>query len=133
MPHLPASHVDPKSTHREGDAQLLEWVNSHLPPTCSERATDLGTSFISGKLISRLIEHIQNRNSTSEIGISPDEHFVPVGHEPNLEGLFAMMDKCIDEGVDTVGVSINDVRLGHVDETRKLVESLKTWGEARRV
>jgi hypothetical protein len=42
-----------------------------------------------------------------------------------------MMDRCIDEGVDTVGVSINDVRLGHEGEVLKLLESLKRWAEAK--
>ncbi len=51
--------------------------------------------------------------------------------DANIDGLFMMMDRCIDEGVNTVGVSINDVRLGHGEEIRKLLESLKRWGEAK--
>jgi hypothetical protein len=112
-------------TARLGDTSgLLDWFNARLPFDLPERATSLSTSFADGKLVTRLIETYCHPESSSAIpAVAPGE--------PNLEGLFTMMDKCIDEGVDTVGVSINDVRLGHEEETARLLVSLKGWIEQR--
>ena len=112
-------------------AGLLDWYNARLPFDLPERANSLSTSFTDGKLVTRLIETYCHPESSSAIP-AEESIFTPVAPgEPNLEGLFTMMDKCIDEGVDTVGVSINDVRLGHEDETRRLLVSLKGWIEQR--
>ena len=37
-----------------------------------------------------------------------------------------MMDILIDAGIDTVGISINDVRLGDTEGIARLIESIKT-------
>lgn len=119
------------SSNDTSSRALLEWYNSRLPRDLPERATSLSTSFADGKLVTRLIERYCHPESSSAIP-AEENIFDPVAPgEPNLEGLFTMMDKCIDEGVDTVGVSINDVRLGHEDETTRLLVSLKGWIEAR--
>jgi hypothetical protein len=119
------------ATNDTSSRDLLDWYNSRLPRDLPERATSLSSSFADGKLVTRLIESYCHPESSSAIP-AEENIFDPVAPgEPNLEGLFTMMDKCIDEGVDTVGVSINDVRLGHEDETRRLLVSLKGWIEAR--
>ncbi|KAG7530680.1 hypothetical protein FFLO_04850 [Filobasidium floriforme] len=117
---------------RLGDTSgLLDWFNARLPFDLPERATSLSSSFADGKLVTRLIETYCHPESSSAIP-AEEAIFTPVAPgEPNLEGLFTMMDKCIDEGVDTVGVSINDVRLGHEEETARLLVSLKGWIEQR--
>jgi hypothetical protein len=46
---------------------------------------------------------------------------------PGLSGLFSTMDILIDAGIDTVGVSINDIRLGDQDGLSRLLESVKQW------
>lgn len=112
------------------DGSLLFWYNSHLPPSC-EKAYGIPESFTSGKLVSRIIETYCPAESASGHP-AEDAIFIPQGPgEPNLEGLFTMMDKCIDEGVDTVGVSINDIRQGHAAEIRRLLVSVRDWAEMR--
>lgn len=110
---------------------LIDWLNAKLPLSVQQRAVSLASSFASGEIITRLIEAHCAPDSSSAIP-ADDAIFQPIAPgEANLEGLFTMMDKCIDEGVDTVGTSINDVRLGHEDETKHLLISLKTWIESR--
>ena len=50
---------------------------------------------------------------------------------PGLSGLFSMMDILIDAGIDTAGVSINDVRLGDAAAIARLLESVKGWNDRR--
>ena len=50
---------------------------------------------------------------------------------PGLSGLFAMMDLLIDAGIDTAGVSINDIRQGDKASITRLVESIQVWHGAR--
>lgn len=119
-----------KSASHGDDAVLIQWINEHLPAG-TERATNLTTSFASGLLITRLIETYCHPESSSAIPADGSTFMAIAPGEPNLEGLFTMMDKCIDEGVDTAGVSINDVRLGMEEETRRLLISLRGWVEAR--
>jgi hypothetical protein len=113
------------------DGDLLAWINARLPRHVYNRADSLAASFRDGKIVTRLIETYCNPESPSAVP-ADESIFQPVAlGEPNLEGLFTMMDKCIDEGVDTVGSSINDIRLGHEEETRKLLTSLRGWIENR--
>ena len=46
-----------------------------------------------------------------------------------MSGLFAMMDLLIDAGVDTAGVSLNDIREGDHDSIVRLLESVKGWSD----
>ena len=61
----------------------------------------------------------------------PPEAFLPENGLPGLEGIFAMMDLFIDAGVDTVGVSINDIRQGDREAIRRLIESVQQWHAAK--
>lgn len=133
VPTIPATHLNtPSAAGAAGsssDSDLIAWVNAHLPPTCPERATDISTSFRTGKLVTRVIEHVQGSKLSSER--SSDDVFELQAGEPNIEGLFAMFDKCIDENVDHGGASPNDIRTGNVEQTRKLLENLRQWGQGR--
>lgn len=130
VPAIPANHLNAgHAIAPSDDAALISWVNAHLPPTCVERATDISTSFRTGKLVTRVIEHLQGGKLSSER--SPDNVFELQAGEPNIEGLFAMFDKCIDENVDHGGASPNDIRTGNAEQTRKLLENLRQWGDAR--
>jgi hypothetical protein len=115
---------------QNGTEDLLAWINAHLPPT-TERATSIPDSFISGKLICRIIEHLAGPTSIAGASPAKDSLFEPIGGEPNLEGIFCAFDKCIDENVDINGISINDIRSGDAERVRELLENLRKWGEQR--
>ena len=114
------------------NAALLQWVNANLPPG-AEKATSIPGSFISGKLICRVIEHIVGPDSVTASQTVSDSQFEPVQGEPNLEGIFSAFDKCIDENVDINGISINDMRSGDAERITTLLENLRKWGEQRRL
>lgn len=50
---------------------------------------------------------------------------------PGLSGLFATMDILIDAGIDTVGVSINEIRLGDAAGISRLLGSIRRWTNQR--
>ncbi|OCF38908.1 hypothetical protein I317_07322 [Kwoniella heveanensis CBS 569] len=109
-------------------AELVRWVNSLLP-TAYPRASALPQSFVSGEVIFLLIKHLSGIDPNPPV---PPQAFAPDPNgQPGVEGLLAMMDLVIDAGVDTVDVSINDVRNGDPGQIRKLIISIKTWHEAR--
>lgn len=123
VPTAPTTTAPPP---QQGTDDLLAWINAHLPPA-TERATTIPGSFISGKLICRIIEHLSAPTSDP----AKDALFQPVGGEPNLEGIFCAFDKCIDENVDINGISINDIRSGDAERVKALLENLRKWGEQR--
>lgn len=116
---------------QKGTEDLLAWINANLPPN-TERATSIPASFISGKLICRIIEHLAGPTSVAGSTPAKDSLFEPIGGEPNLEGIFCAFDKCIDENVDINGISINDIRSGDGERVTLLLENLRKWGEQRR-
>lgn len=88
--------------------ELVAWVNAHLPPQYP-KASSIPTSFASGEVIFLLVRALSGIEPSPPV--SPNA-FAPEGGMPGLSGLFSMMDILIDAGVDTAGVSINDVRSG---------------------
>lgn len=55
--------------------------------------------------------------------------------EPNdnkLDGLLALFDFLLDNGVKMGTISINDVRLGKRDKIIQLLKALRAWEEKRR-
>lgn len=113
------------------DTALLQWINANLPPN-TEMATSIPASFVSGKLICRVIEHLAGPDSIAASSIAKDAMFEPKAGELNLEGIFCAFDKCIDENVDINGISINDIRSGDAERVTLLLENLRTWGEQRK-
>ncbi|KAK8854717.1 hypothetical protein IAR55_003456 [Kwoniella newhampshirensis] len=105
---------------------LVHWVNSLLPPIYP-RASSIPQSFVSGEVIFLLVKHLSGIEPSPPV---PPTAFAPEANgQPGLEGLFAMMDTLIDAGVDTAGVSINDVRLGDSGGISRLLKSVKGWHE----
>ncbi|KAJ9096715.1 hypothetical protein QFC21_004985 [Naganishia friedmannii] len=123
-----------KSTINSGNsrqAELIYWINANLPST-TEKATSIPGSFVSGKLICRVIENIAGPNAATAGQVVTDAMFESIAGEPNLEGIFSAFDKCIDENVDINGVSINDIRTGDAERITQLLENLRSWGEQRK-
>ncbi|WVF67433.1 hypothetical protein IAT40_002189 [Kwoniella sp. CBS 6097] len=113
---------------KNDSVELVKWVNSLLP-TAYPRASALPQSFVSGEVIFLLIKHLSGIDPNPPV---PPQAFAPEPNgQPGVEGLLAMMDLVIDAGVDTVDVSINDVRNGDPGQIRKLIRSIKTWNEGR--
>ncbi|WVQ95020.1 hypothetical protein IAU59_002112 [Kwoniella sp. CBS 9459] len=113
---------------KNDSAELVRWVNSLLP-TAYPRASALPQSFVSGEVIFLLVKHLSGIDPNPPV---PPQAFAPEPNgQPGVEGLLAMMDLVIDAGVDTVDVSINDVRNGEPAQIRKLLTSIKTWNETR--
>jgi hypothetical protein len=119
------------SSDNSRQTELIHWINANLPST-TEKATSIPGSFVSGKLICRVIEHIAGPNAATSGQIVTDAMFESIAGEPNLEGIFSAFDKCIDENVDINGVSINDIRTGDAERITQLLENLRTWGEQRK-
>ncbi|CAE6471462.1 unnamed protein product [Rhizoctonia solani] len=109
-----------------GEQELVEWVNSKLPPTCP-LAEDLSTSMSSGRILFRLAESIKEVDS----GVS-DSVFPQGPGDDRLDGLFKLFDFLLDNDVRMGAVSINDVRNGNAEKIAQLVRALKIWDEKRR-
>ncbi|ORY35510.1 hypothetical protein BCR39DRAFT_475488 [Naematelia encephala] len=109
----------PDDTQRE----LIEWVNNTLPPPYP-KASSFPQSFTSGEVIFLLVRSLSGIEPNPPV---PPDAFAPINGQINLEGLFAMMDILIDSGIDTVGVSINDVRSGEAQAIARLLESVRGW------
>ncbi|KAH7343136.1 hypothetical protein B0J17DRAFT_165058 [Rhizoctonia solani] len=109
-----------------GEQELVEWVNSKLPPTCP-LAEDLSTSMSNGLILFRLAESIKEVDS----GVS-DSVFPQGPGDDRLDGLFKLFDFLLDNDVRMGAVSINDVRNGNAEKIAQLVRALKIWDEKRR-
>ncbi|ADV23483.1 hypothetical protein I305_01413 [Cryptococcus gattii E566] len=107
--------------------QLLEWVNTHLPPACP-RATALPQSFTSGETVFFLVKSLS--------GVEPNPPVAPGAFDPEadglpgLDGLIAMMDMLVDAGVKIDGISINEVRMGDTNGMVRLLKSVQNWYES---
>jgi hypothetical protein len=117
--------VRPVSTiDRERYQPILQWVNETLPPAFP-RAAALPESFVSGEVVFLLVRAIS--------GIEPSPPVPPNAFAPDAQGqrgvagLFAMMDILIDAGIDTVGVTPNEVRSGDAEAIASLLESIRSW------
>ncbi|KAG9127426.1 polar growth protein [Ceratobasidium sp. 392] len=108
------------------EQNLLEWVNSKLPPTCP-LAQDLSMSMASGLILFRLAEAVKEVDS----GV-PDSAFPQGPGDDRLDGLFKLFDFLLDNDVRMGAVSINDVRNGNGEKIAQLVRALKGWDEKRR-
>jgi len=106
----------------------MAWVNQVLPPQYP-RAAYFPNSFISGEVIFLIVKHLS--------GIEPNPPLPPSAFsrdstgQPNVEGLFAMMDCVIDAGIDSAGVSLNEIRAGDANAVATLLNSVRTWARAR--
>jgi hypothetical protein len=109
--------------HTEDYTQLVRWVNGQLPPPYP-KATSLPESFVSGEVIFLLVRALSGVEPSPPV---PPNAFMPENGQPGLPGLFAMMDMLIDAGIDTAGVSINDIRLGESPAIARLIESIQKW------
>ncbi|KAL1413569.1 hypothetical protein Q8F55_001343 [Vanrija albida] len=121
------SYYPPEDEHQ---AELLTWVNKTLPPQYP-RAAQFPNSFISGEVIFLLVKHlsgIEPKPPVPSSAFAPD----PTGY-PNVEGLFAMMDGVIDAGIDSAGVSLNDVRAGDATAITNLLDSVRSWARTKGV
>ncbi|WWC90618.1 uncharacterized protein L201_005554 [Kwoniella dendrophila CBS 6074] len=116
------------SDEGQGNAEIVRWVNSLLPPAYP-RAGSLPQSFVSGEVIFLLVKHLSNVEPNPPV---PPQAFAPdASGLPGLEGLFSTMDILIDAGIDTAGVSINDIRNGDSPQISKLLNSVRNWHEER--
>ncbi|KEP48673.1 SH3 domain-binding protein 2 pleckstrin-like (PH) domain protein [Rhizoctonia solani 123E] len=109
-----------------GEQELVEWVNSKLPPTCP-LVDDLSASMASGLVLFRLAEAIKEVDS----GVS-DSVFPQGPGDDRLDGLFKLFDFLLDNDVRMGAVSINDVRNGNAEKIAQLVRALKVWDDKRR-
>ncbi|KAJ1309325.1 hypothetical protein OPQ81_004986 [Rhizoctonia solani] len=131
-PTRPSREMRPrisKSTSRAlspGEQELVDWVNSKLPPTCP-LAEDLSTSMSSGLILFRLAESIKETESTVSDSVFPQGP-----GDDRLDGLFKLFDFLLDNDVRIGAVSINDVRNGNAEKIAQLVRALKSWDEKRR-
>jgi hypothetical protein len=91
------------------------------------KATSLPESFVSGEVIFLLVRGLSGIEPSPPV---PPNAFRPENGQPGLPGLFAMMDMLIDAGIDTAGVSINDIRLGESTAIARLVESIQGWASS---
>lgn len=127
IPHRPSRDFRRPSTNVDRQA-LIDWVNEKLPPPYPKAST-LPDSFVSGEVIFLLVRALS--------GIEPNPPVPPnafardASGAPGVEGLFAMMDILIDAGIDTAGVTPNEVRGGDVQSIARLVEAIKSWQEAK--
>lgn len=119
--HTSTSNDDPHAR------ELVEWVNAHLPPSYP-KAASLPGSFVSGEVIFLLVRALSGLEPSPPV--APNA-FAPEGGLPGLSGLFAMMDLLIDAGIDTAGVSINDIRQGDKACISRLIESIQVWNGAK--
>jgi hypothetical protein len=109
-------------------ADLLMWVNTVLPAEYP-RAAYFPNSFISGEVIFLLVKHLSGLEPAAPL--SPDAFSRDANGQPNVEGLFAMMDCVIDAGIDSAGVSLNEVRAGDANAIATLLESVRSWARSQ--
>ncbi|KAH7926793.1 hypothetical protein BV22DRAFT_1062240 [Leucogyrophana mollusca] len=120
-------HLSSSELHAPVDSSLIEWANSHLPPTL--QVTDAAGSLYDGLAILRLAESILGKPSSPPV---PDSAFPSGPHDDKLDGLFRLFDFLLDNDVKMGSVSINDVRQGKRDKVIQLLKALKAWEDRRR-
>ncbi|WRT68477.1 uncharacterized protein IL334_005453 [Kwoniella shivajii] len=124
----PAVNSVYQSDEGNNNPELVKWVNSLLPQAYP-RASSIPKSFASGEVVFLLVKHLSSIEPSPPV---PPQAFAPdASGQPGLEGLFSMMDILIDAGIDTAGVSINDVRNGDSGQIVKLLTSIRSWNEER--
>lgn len=122
----PSSQFVRPSIDRERYQPILDWVNQTLPPAFP-RAAALPESFLSGEVIFLLVRALSGIEPSP--AVPPNAFASDSNGQPGVAGLFAMMDILIDAGIDTVGVTPNEVRSGDASAIATLLESIKTWSE----
>lgn len=127
IPHRPSRDFRRPSTNVDRQA-LLDWVNDHLPPPYP-KASAIPVSFTSGEVIFLLVRALSGVEPSPPV--PPNAFARDASGEPGIDGLFAMMDILIDAGIDTAGVTPGEVREGDVQGIARLIDSIKTWTEAR--
>ena len=114
--------------NEEKHTELVQWVNDRLPPPYP-RARSIPESFTSGEVIFLLVRAMSGVDPNPPV---PASAFAKESDgQPGIPGLFAMMDMLIDSGVDTAGVSINDIRSGDAGAIARLIESIVGWDQGR--
>lgn len=112
----------------EEHAELLKWVNDTLPPQYP-RAAHFPSSFMSGEVILLLVKHLSGVEPNPPV---PSSAFAPDATGlPNVEGLLAMGETVIDAGVDSAGVSLNEIRAGDVQAITHLLETVRSWARQK--
>ncbi|BEI83227.1 hypothetical protein CcaverHIS002_0310950 [Cutaneotrichosporon cavernicola] len=112
----------------EEQAELLKWVNQTLPPQYP-RAAHFPSSFMSGEVILLLVKHLSGIEPNPPV---PSSAFAPDATGlPNVEGLLAMGETVIDAGVDSAGVSLNEIRAGDVQAITHLLETVRSWAQQK--
>ncbi|KAB5589124.1 SH3 domain-binding protein [Ceratobasidium theobromae] len=110
-----------------GEQELVDWVNSKLPPTCPP-AQDLSTSMSSGLIPFRLAESIKGINS----GV-PDSAFMHEHNNRKLDGLFELFRllRSRDMPPAVNAIDVTDIRNGNSTKIIQLVCALRNWDEKR--
>lgn len=122
-PVLPpvATVMSPK---RDANSDLLDWVNSRLPPG-TPKATNFTTSWRSGQLILRLAEVLSGRvkpglDDAKFARIKPDS-------DEELDVGFDVYDfLTLDLAIETGDVSLGELMRGERQQIIKLVEAVRT-------
>ena len=116
------------SVYPEDSNEWVQWVNSVLPPVYP-RATSFPGSFVSGEVIFLLVRSVSGLEPNPPV--PPNAFATESDGLPGLSGLFSTMDILIDAGIDTAGVSINEIRLGDAGGILRLLQSVRTWADHR--
>lgn len=103
LPSSPTSPTSPKPPVPAGDAELLDWVNSNLPPADKGQAVDLRKSFRDGKLVTRLVEHLSG--SSSGLGDAAFASFSETEPLKNIETHFEVFDYLNSQRIPCVASS----------------------------
>lgn len=106
----------------------MQWVNRTLPPQYP-RVAHWPNSFVSGEVIFLIVKHLAGLEPVPPVpasAFSPDQSGLA-----NVDGLFAMMDIVIDAGIDSAGVSLNDIRAGDAHAITQLLQGVRGWAAQR--
>ncbi|KAF7984746.1 hypothetical protein HWV62_11697 [Athelia sp. TMB] len=109
------------------DAGLVDWANTHLPP--SLRIADPNGQLCGGLGLLRIAESVRGKPASPLI---PDSAFPSGPEDDKLDGLFQLFDFLLDNDVKTGSVSINEVRQGKRDKIIQLLKALKAWDDKRK-
>ncbi|GAA93812.1 uncharacterized protein L969DRAFT_44015 [Mixia osmundae IAM 14324] len=101
------------------DEGLIDWANSHLPAD-SPLAVNLGSSFQSGQLLTRLMETLSGKSLHID-----EARFHAANNEMDLDLWLDIFDLLIASGVDVKDISPADVMHGDRAKISKLVGSIK--------